>query len=170
VDHRFKINTFIHAVVSVDATAFRFRQGVQDLTVPLAAVRGMALRDRGGPRLGVLASELFLRTERAPGEYRLRRFPWNPRDAACGRALDALRARLPAEADWTRLAWTDAAARLGVPAHPWHDALTDPAGMLGAAVMLGAGGAAALTGRLEALVFVGLGAVAVGIGAIRTRR
>lgn len=182
-EFRYKITALADGVVVIGDQRLTFRQGIRTLDVPLAAVRAFGVVDRGGPVLGMLTSELLLRTERGPDDFRLRRLPWNPTHPACKEAVALLGELLPA-ADKTRLPWAEAAPQLGVSPRTWHDLLMNPLGSLGAALIIaaltaGAVLAAASPARSDAdqlgrtitiLASVGLGAGLLIAAWRRTRR
>lgn len=142
-EFRYRIAMLVDGVLGVGEDRLTYRQGLRRLSVPLAAVRAFGVRDRGGPVAGILSSELIVRTEAAPGRFRVRRIPWNPGELGCIEALAALRARLP-DADATGLPWEQAAARLGVTTRGWREWLSEPLSTIG----LGLIGSASVAGVL----------------------
>jgi hypothetical protein len=181
---RYKITAFVDGVMSFDERVLRYQQGPRKLQVPYANVRRFGVRARPKTLMGVVTGELLLLTEPSAGRMQLVRVAFDPTNPIAQDALAALRAVIKrADADTTSLPWAEAAARLGVKAHGWRDALLSRWGVIGISLVAGAAGVAAmqaLTGGHEAaevrlgrgivqLAAIVIGLALLGIGYVRTR-
>jgi hypothetical protein len=181
-EFRYKITSFVEGVLTLDARVLRYRQSARKVQVPYANIRRFGLKRRPRTLLGVVTSELVLRTEPAPGQVKLVQVAFDP-DAAAGKeALVALRALVPG-ADTSTLPWPEAAAQLGVPVHSWRDTVVSRWGVIGTALVVGTAGVAAMqaltggavdpaTRRLRAIVQLAAmvtGLLLLGIGHVRSR-
>ncbi|HTJ43512.1 MAG TPA: hypothetical protein VL463_15515 [Kofleriaceae bacterium] len=125
MEHRVRVAPLITATYTFAGDTLAYKQGVRRILIPLAQVRAFAIRARPAT-FGLPNSQLVFRLETGA----LRRTVIDPETPDARALIEALRARLPA-ADATELAWPDAAAKLGVDAHPWYEALFHPRTMIG---------------------------------------
>lgn len=134
--YEFRAAPLVKASYALEGDAIVYRQGVRRIAIPLAQVRGFAIRERPA-FMKMPASALTFRID---GRRKPRSTVFDPSSPACRDFLAALRARLPA-ADLTALPWPEAAAKLGVVARPWYEGFLQPRVTLGV-LMLGANAAA----------------------------
>lgn len=134
--HTYPVTVMVKATLEIGRDRLKFRQGLRTVDLALADIRAFAYRDRGKAALGMTASQLLIQHPRGRAAI-----PFDLGRAECQQALAELRLARP-EADLTALPWEVAAARLGVKAHPWYEALVRPQAALGVAIC----GASAATG------------------------
>lgn len=146
--YRFRVTQLSFATLDVDGKALSYQRSAYRARVPLANVRGVALRRRQRGLLGLISSELVLVTEPLPGVRRVLRWTIDPDSDDGKAALKAVAAAVPA-ADALALPWREAAARLGLPRASARDAFLGRWGQVGA----GALGAACALLVLNGTVF-----------------
>lgn len=135
---QFPVAPLVKASLTIGPERLTFRQGLRTVDLALADIEAFAYRDRGAAAFGMTASELIVRHAR--GRVNI---PFDLGHDECRQALAELR-RVRPQADLTELPWEAAAARLGVRARAWYDALLRPQAALGVAIC----GASAFTGAV----------------------
>lgn len=134
----FPVAPLVKASLTIGPERLTFRQGLRTVDLALADIQAFAYRDRGRAAFGMTASELIVRHSRGRANL-----PFDLGHAECQQALAQLR-RVRPEADLTGMPWEAAAARLGVKARAWYEALLRPQAAFGVAIC----GASAFTGAL----------------------
>jgi hypothetical protein len=137
-EFRYPVAPMVQATLTLAEGRLHFRQGLRTVVLAYADITAFGYRDRGPAVAGISSSELLF-AHRKGAAIRRTALPFDRDHPACQAALAALRRAMP-QADTTELPWTDAAARLGVPARRWYEPFLHPRAALGV-VLIGAAAA-----------------------------
>jgi hypothetical protein len=119
-EFRYPVAPLVQGILRLSEAELVYAQGVRRIVVPIEQIRAFAVRDRPD-LLGLAQGQLVILCEPPPGGFRkLHRLPFACGSASARAALAAL-GRIVPDADFTGIPWEEAAPRLGVLAHRWHD-------------------------------------------------